>query len=592
MGRGSETSLAPGFRFHPTDEELVLYYLKRKVSGKRIRVDPISDVDVYKSEPWDLRGMSKLKTRDREWYFFSVLDKKYGNGSRTNRATEKGYWKTTGKDREIGYKSRTVGMKKTLVYHEGRAPKGLRSNWVMHEYRIVDEELKKAGVAEDAYVLCRIFEKSGTGPKNGEQYGAPFVEEEWEDEDEEVPMVLGEELVRDGPSVEVNNELDQDLDITMPSDGTPLNFYYGNTSNSNFVEEVQEDTKPAMPSEVTPLNFYHGNSSNSNFVEEDMKPIIGREAAELAGYHTISELPEPDIDVQQIMDEYLVEPNNDEAPVDFNYSHDEQYLDATENPPFGDNFLEANDLSNPIEADPPKLDEIDEFLRFFDSEVDFSQYVDFDSYTENIVSEGEPIPQEPVTGEAKIVPLGTQQPVEAHDSNKASSSNQTNMTGEAELLPLETQQPVVAHDGASSSIENAEARKSDSDYKNPFIKHANHMLGSFPAPPAFASEFPSKAALAQSSSPVHVTAGMIRIRNVTVDGHGMDWAFRKNGDIDLLISFGLSHANLDSAAYPVPTGKTNSVVTKGWLYFMFIWVLILSVSFKFGSFIYTKQCFS
>lgn len=31
-------------------------------------------------------------------------------------------------------------------------------------------------------MLCRIFQKSGTGPKNGEQYGAPFLEEEWEED--------------------------------------------------------------------------------------------------------------------------------------------------------------------------------------------------------------------------------------------------------------------------------------------------------------------------------------------------------------------------------------------------------------------------
>ena len=58
MGRDSATSLAPGFRFHPTDEELVSYYLKRKVSGKPFRFDAISDVDIYKSEPWDLPGQS------------------------------------------------------------------------------------------------------------------------------------------------------------------------------------------------------------------------------------------------------------------------------------------------------------------------------------------------------------------------------------------------------------------------------------------------------------------------------------------------------------------------------------------------------
>ena len=90
-------------------------------------------------------GKSKLKSRDLEWYFFSALDKKYGNGWRTNRATERGYWKTTGKDRPVLHKSRTVGMKKTLVYHIGRAPWGERTNWVMHEYKLVDEESEKTG---------------------------------------------------------------------------------------------------------------------------------------------------------------------------------------------------------------------------------------------------------------------------------------------------------------------------------------------------------------------------------------------------------------------------------------------------------------
>ncbi|KAF2286061.1 hypothetical protein GH714_010034 [Hevea brasiliensis] len=157
-----DAHLPPGFRFHPTDEELITYYLKKVLDGN-FTGRAIAEVDLNKCEPWELP--EKAKMGEKEWYFFSLRDRKYPTGLRTNRATEAGYWKATGKDREI-YSSKTcalVGMKKTLVFYRGRAPKGEKSNWVMHEYRLEGKfayhYLSRS--SKDEWVISRVFQKSG-----------------------------------------------------------------------------------------------------------------------------------------------------------------------------------------------------------------------------------------------------------------------------------------------------------------------------------------------------------------------------------------------------------------------------------------------
>ncbi|WOL05749.1 NAC domain-containing protein [Canna indica] len=159
----SAESLPLGFRFRPTDVELVNHYLKGKISGRiKSEVEVIPEIDVCKYEPWDLPDKSIIKSNDSEWFFFAPRDRKYSNGNRSNRATKAGYWKSTGKDRMIKYKipgSAIIGSKKTLVFHQGRAPKGARTNWIIHEYRTADSELESG--EQGGFVLCRLFKKPG-----------------------------------------------------------------------------------------------------------------------------------------------------------------------------------------------------------------------------------------------------------------------------------------------------------------------------------------------------------------------------------------------------------------------------------------------
>lgn len=77
---------------------------------------------------------------EKEWYFFSPRDRKYPNGSRPNRMAGSGYWKATGTDKVImGSGKNKLGIKKALVFYVGKAPKGSKTNWIMHEYRLCSD---------------------------------------------------------------------------------------------------------------------------------------------------------------------------------------------------------------------------------------------------------------------------------------------------------------------------------------------------------------------------------------------------------------------------------------------------------------------
>jgi len=175
-------NLPAGFRFHPTDEELIVHYLMNQASSIPCPVPIIAEVNIYQCNPWDLPA--KALFGENEWYFFSPRDRKYPNGARPNRAAGSGYWKATGTDKAILLTptSENIGVKKALVFYGGKPPKGVKTDWIMHEYRLTgaNKNTKRRGSSMrlDDWVLCRIHKKSNNFQLSDQDQEGSTVEEE------------------------------------------------------------------------------------------------------------------------------------------------------------------------------------------------------------------------------------------------------------------------------------------------------------------------------------------------------------------------------------------------------------------------------
>lgn len=239
-------SLPPGFGFHPTDEELVAYYLKRKVHGHKIELDIIPEVDLYKCEPWDLPDKICIPSKDLQWHFFCARDRKYPNGSRTNRATEAGYWKATGKDRKVNSQRGKIGTKKTLVFYRGRAPFGERTDWVMHEYRL--DECQVAAGLQDSFVLCRVVKKNGLETKSGDQ---PIAQTENNDS-----------------SCAKNNTFPGNLALTSCTENQ------SQERSSPILQEDENETKLSFSKTETPSATFNDMTEDSNAIERWLDVLL------------------------------------------------------------------------------------------------------------------------------------------------------------------------------------------------------------------------------------------------------------------------------------------------------------------------------
>ncbi|KAJ4708998.1 NAC domain containing protein [Melia azedarach] len=150
-----ETDSLVGFRFKPTDEEII-FLLKMKRLDPDFSVQTIKEIDFYNFDPWELPRFSGIQIKEPVWYYFYRPSsyKLSKSKSSERRKTKSGYWKITGRGSYL--KTRiskdVIGRKKILSFcPRGSISKKTKPEWIMHEIRTKDDPLYK----ED-FVVCRL----------------------------------------------------------------------------------------------------------------------------------------------------------------------------------------------------------------------------------------------------------------------------------------------------------------------------------------------------------------------------------------------------------------------------------------------------
>ncbi|KFK42525.1 hypothetical protein AALP_AA1G005700 [Arabis alpina] len=145
-----------GYRFRPTDVELVDNYLQPKNDESSDGGDTTNHVDrvfntlnISSFDPWELCDQSIMKSEDQVWYFFGRKENKYNRGDRQMRKTKSGFWKKTGKPTEIKRKNgEKIGEKCVLVFHWTCK---LKTEWIMHEYHLFSPDQ-----ITRTYTVCKV----------------------------------------------------------------------------------------------------------------------------------------------------------------------------------------------------------------------------------------------------------------------------------------------------------------------------------------------------------------------------------------------------------------------------------------------------
>ncbi|GMQ02666.1 hypothetical protein CsSME_00048782 [Camellia sinensis var. sinensis] len=148
--------IAIGYKFIPTDKELVLHYLRAKAKGQPLPVEGlVNECNLYDDQELS-KIFSKMRTRSKLYYYFTELKKKNGKGKRIDRMVGKGTWKGLDRGKPIhDNEGRLTGRKRSFDYINRESSE--HSVWDMKEYSLEGVSLEDDQLIKDKnYVLCAI----------------------------------------------------------------------------------------------------------------------------------------------------------------------------------------------------------------------------------------------------------------------------------------------------------------------------------------------------------------------------------------------------------------------------------------------------
>jgi len=173
--------LPVGFRFRPSDEELVRDYLLKKVMGEELPWDGIGECDLYgEKPPWEICGDQE----GEKVYFFAKLRKL--SKSRVARTAGSGVWHENSSHNIYDEEGDVIGARKLFCFKVKDGSTMKRSDWIMHEFSLVGEHEQSAN-----WVLCTL-QKKGSESRIG-------IKRRCEDGSQQRKRVCCEIVQSDGP---------------------------------------------------------------------------------------------------------------------------------------------------------------------------------------------------------------------------------------------------------------------------------------------------------------------------------------------------------------------------------------------------------